>query len=155
MLADVTILLDTNAGLRIITDDRVASTVHDLEGQVNIGAKVMKRRTRYRNREGGYWVAAADPEAATHAITGNVSITELRHAVLMTDGVTRLITLFEQDDWRDVLARAVESDARSVVRRVRRVEADDPQGAHWPRFKASDDATIAVVGIDSKWRSAP
>jgi hypothetical protein len=43
VLADVTILLDTNAGLRVITDDRVASTVHDLEGQVDIGAKVMKR----------------------------------------------------------------------------------------------------------------
>ena len=47
----------------------------------------MKRRERYRNKEGGYWLAAADPDVAEHA----------------------------------------------------------KEKARWPRFKVSDDATIALI----------
>lgn len=148
VLADVTILLDMNTGLRVITDDRVASTVHDLQGQVDVGGKVMQRRAQFRNREWGYWVAAADPDAASHAITGRASIAELRHIAVMTDGVTRLVAPFRCDDWPDILAHAVGAGARSLLRRVRSVEAGDPQGTRWPRFKVSDDATVAVIGLD-------
>src|SRR5450755_4247880 len=70
VLADVTILLDSTDGLSVLSDERVADTVNDLAGKESVGAEVMKRRERYRNREGGYWVAAADPSVADHAKTG-------------------------------------------------------------------------------------
>ena len=145
VLADVTILLDSTTELSVITDDRVANTVRDLAGRENVGAEVMERRARYRNQKGGYWIAAADPRVAQQAITGNIPLAELRHAVLMTDGVTRLVEPFGQMDWHGLLTLTVKSGTASVIDRVRRTEAGDLGRHHWPRFKASDDATIAIV----------
>jgi hypothetical protein len=148
VLADVTILLDRVSELTVVTDKRVASTVADLAGQRDISSRVMERRGQYRNREGGYWVAAADPEVAKHAITGSVPLSELRYVALMTDGVTRLVTPFEQDDWYSLLDLSVNYGSKAVIERVRRTELDDPDGNRWPRFKISDDATIAIISTD-------
>jgi hypothetical protein len=147
VLADVTILLETAEGLSVINDDRVAGTVSDLEGRANIGTEVMERRARYRNQSGGYWVAAADPSVAEHAISGHIKQAGFRHAALMTDGAARLVTPFAQIDWRGLLTLAVGSGTASVIGRVRALEASDPYGQRWPRFKSSDDATIAVIGV--------
>jgi hypothetical protein len=145
VLSDVTILLDSISELRVITDDRVADTVRDLAESGNTGDEVMRRRAQYRNKSGGYWVAAADPSVARHAITGNIPIAGLRHAVLLTDGVTRLVDPFQELDWYGLLTAAVKFGSASVIERVRRTEAGDPLRHHWPRFKVSDDATIAIV----------
>lgn len=148
VLADVTILFDHASGLSVVTDKRVASTVADLEGQRDIGPQIMERREQYRNQEGGYWVAAADPDVAEHAITGSAPLSELRHTVVMTDGATRLVTPFERDDWNSLLNLSISNGAKAAIERVRRTERDDPEGNRWPRFKISDDAAIAVIGID-------
>jgi hypothetical protein len=145
VLADVTIILDSISELRVITDDRVADTVQDLAKSESTGDEVMKRREQFRNKSGGYWVAAADPDVAQHAITGSIPISGLRHAVLMSDGVTRLVDPFQELDWYGLLTAAVKFGSASVIERVRRTEAGDPLRHHWPRFKVSDDATIAIV----------
>jgi hypothetical protein len=82
-LGDATLLLDTADGLRVISDERV----HQLAGreraaanQVPAGSALKLRRRaqltralrRARNRPGGYWVAAADPPAASQAVTGTL-----------------------------------------------------------------------------------
>jgi Protein phosphatase 2C len=145
VLADTTITLAHGSKIEVITDDRVASTVNDLAGRDNIGQLIMERRARYRNTEGGYWVAAADPIAATNAITGRIPRSDFRHAALMTDGVTRIVTPFQQTDWRGLLALALESGPAAVIQHVRTVESDDSLRQRWPSFKARDDATIAVI----------
>ena len=145
VLADVTILLDSADGLSVLSDERVADTVNDLAGKESVGAEVMKRRERYRNREGGYWVAAADPSVADHAKTGQIPLKGFGHAALMSDGVTRLVSPFEQTSWHGLLAAVLNSGPASVIRHVRSIEAADAQGERWPRFKVSDDATIAVI----------
>ncbi|MFE9695167.1 hypothetical protein [Micromonospora sp. NPDC005806] len=53
-----------------------------------------------RHQPGGYWVAAADPFAAQHAITGEVPLVSVRRVAVLTDGAARLVALF---DWPDVL----------------------------------------------------
>ncbi len=65
----------------------------------------------------------------------------------MTDGAARLVTPFAEIDWRGLLTLAVGSGTASVIGRVRALEASDPDGQRWPRFKSSDDATIAVIGV--------
>jgi hypothetical protein len=147
VLADTTIVLETATGLNVITDDRVSDTVNDLAGHEGVGTQVMERRERYRNKPGGYWVAAAEPKAADHAITGAVPIRDLHRALLMTDGVTRLVSLFADTDWRGLIDQADKLGAASVIKRVRSIEATDPLGQRWPRFKACDDATIVVLDV--------
>jgi hypothetical protein len=49
-----------------------------------------------RNREGGYWIAADDPRAALHALTGEYDLADPSAApvriALVSDGVTRAVT---------------------------------------------------------------
>jgi hypothetical protein len=149
VLADVTIVLDSKKGLEVVTDQRVTETVKDLEGQGDVGTEVMKRREHYRNRDGGYWVAAADPIAAMHARIGQLPLMDFKCAALMSDGAARLVTPFEETSWAGILAASLEAGPRSVIQNVRSIEARDTQGARWSRFKFSDDATIAVICASS------
>ena len=138
-LADVTIALETAAGIRVITDDRVHATVadvvHERAGQ---GERIAERRQAHRNRPGGYWVAAADPEAAANAVTGTV--TGLTRAVVMTDGASRAADMFGAS-WELVMRM----DAGKLIRAVRAQERFDPRCEHFPRFKVSDDATAVML----------
>jgi hypothetical protein len=140
VLADVTIALETAGGIQVITDGRVAASVAGLHsGTPDVGERIAERRAADRNRFGGYWVAAADPQAAANALTGSVPLTGLRRALVMTDGVSRLADLFGWR-WPDVMAL----DPGQLVAQVRYDEARDPGCVRWPRFKVSDDATAIL-----------
>jgi hypothetical protein len=95
----------------------------------------------YRNAPDGYWVAAGHPGAADHAITGQVPLTDVRRAAVLSDGAAALVE-YGQTDWKGLLGMLEHGGPASVVRHVREVERSDPNGIRWPRFKTSDDATV-------------
>jgi hypothetical protein len=132
VLANVTMILDPVDGLSVLSDERVAETVNDLAGKRSAGAEVMRRRERYRNREGGYWVAAADPSVAEHAKTGHIPLKGFGHAALMSDSVTQLVSPFEQTNWPGLLAAVLNSGPVSVIEHVRSIEAADARGSAGP-----------------------
>jgi hypothetical protein len=138
VLADLTILLETQArSIEVITDGRVAASVAGVPTSgPDVGDRIAEQRAADRNRPGGYWVAAADPEAAAHAVTGSVPVAGLRRAAVMTDGASRAADLFG-GSWEDVLSM----DAAGLIADVRFTEARDVACKSWPRFKVSDDAT--------------
>jgi len=138
VLADVTVVLKTSSGVTVITDDRV-----NMRGGVDpagprVAARVAEHRRADRNQPGGYWVAAADPRAAEHAVAGSVRLGGLSRAAVVTDGAARAVDLFGVTRWADVL---VQADAGQLIRTVRDVERSDSSCAQWPRFKRNDDAT--------------
>jgi len=147
VLADMTILIEASDGLTVVSDDRVSATVDDLAGTSESGQEIMKRRQRYRNKEGSYWVAAADPEAADHARVDRVAADGATRAALMSDGAARLVTPFGQADWPEVLRLAAEFGPATVIEQVRKLEESDSEKVRWPRFKVSDDATIAILEL--------
>jgi hypothetical protein len=100
---------------------------------------------RARNQPGGYWVAAADPQAASQAVTGTLPASSLQRAVLLSDGASRLVDLFELATWEELLALLDENGPEELVRQVRAAEATDPEGRQWPRTKRSDDATAVYL----------
>jgi Protein phosphatase 2C len=155
-LADATLLLDTAAGLKVISDERVnqlAGKERAAANQVPTGSALKLRRRvqltralrRARNRPGGYWVAAADPRAASQAVTGTLPATSLQRAVLLSDGASRLVDLFELATWEELLALLDESGPDELLRQVRAAEAVDAEGRQWPRTKRSDDATAVYL----------
>jgi hypothetical protein len=137
-LADVTIALETAdavSGIRVITDDRVeASTAGVCRSASGASALIAKSRAAYRNRAGGYWVAAGDPAAAVHAVTGQARA--VRRVAVMTDGAA-LIHEMAGAPWPAVL----DMSADAIISRVRTCERSDPERTRWPRWKVSDDAT--------------
>jgi len=77
----------------------------------------------------------------------------LRSVTLLSDGATRFVE-FSLGDWRELLALLGTQGINSVFDRIRAAEADDPDGARWPRAKRHDDAAIIYISSpELAWRT--
>ncbi|GAB2700590.1 hypothetical protein [Kitasatospora kifunensis] len=152
-LFDSVILLDGPAGLSVHSDLRVdgyAQEEHRMTERYGIGtpehqravSRLVAAQRPHRNVPDGYWVAAANPRAAQHAVTGAVRRDHLVRAAIMSDGVSCLAEDYGLTDWKGLLDLLGEEGPERVIARVRDAEAGDPLGERWPRYKASDDATV-------------
>ncbi len=108
---------------------------------------LLEGRDGVREITGGPYYAAADPAVADAAITGTVPAAELRRAVLLTDGATRLADMFGVTDWAGLAALAADPGPAGLIERTREIERTDFQAVRWPRNKVHDDATVAVCGF--------
>ena len=157
VLADTTIaVLDNDGRLTHAVDPRVDDvTARDAADALHwpIGSaehrdavrRMSRNQQLQRNRHGGYWVAAADPEAADEAITGCSK--NPRRLALLTDGAARAVDVFDQYSWREALDILHTSGPSELITQVRSAEQTDPHGLRWPRFKTSDDAAVAYLDI--------
>jgi hypothetical protein len=92
--------------------------------------------------------AAADPAVADAAITGTVPRRDLRRALLLTDGATRLVERFGRTDWAGLVSLVERQGPAALIERTREVERTDPHATRWPRSKPHDDATVAHCTFD-------
>ncbi|WP_324609922.1 hypothetical protein [Streptomyces sp. XY511] len=154
VLADSPIVLETEGGFLLLTDLRVDEVCGELRAeteQFRTGtpehsasvARLVSAQRAIRNTPEGYWVASSGPEAAFHALTGSVETDGVRSAAVFSDGASRLVTEYQMAEWSAVFDELRTSGPRSLISTVRKVEATDPDGRRWPRYKAGDDATVA------------
>jgi len=152
VLGDVTVVLGTADAEIVVTDDRVSRTAQHERGAADAlpagsaekdAALIRMKQAELaaRNTPGGYWIAASDPKAVEHALTGTAEIAQVRRLAMMTDGAARVVDPFHLHDWPSVLDLLATGGPGSLIAEVRRAEASDPGGARWPRNKLSDDAT--------------
>ncbi len=156
VLGDVTLVIESTDGLRIITDNRVNSTASAERAAADSlptgspeKAEALIRMKHVelaaRNVPGGYWVAAADPAVVNHALHGKMPVKIIQRAAMLTDGATRAVIPFKLYNWPDLLF-ALDSDGPSeIIKRIRRAESADSAGAWHPRNKIHDDTTVAVI----------
>ncbi|MGV9934531.1 protein phosphatase 2C domain-containing protein [Streptomyces olivaceoviridis] len=101
-----------------------------------------------RNKEGGFFTAAADPAVAARAVTGTLPRQEVRSLAALTDGATRWTETFREGDWTALFDLVAKEGARSLVERVRELEtADREERAFLGRGKTHDDATVVYVEL--------
>ncbi|MFJ9717786.1 integrase [Streptomyces sp. NPDC101213] len=153
VLGDSSLLLaERGNGTTVVTDRRLDDVGRRLRGPVDAlptgspehAAALAEYRdalTGLRNRPGGFWIAGPDPYAAEHALTGTAELGSLSSVTLLSDGATRLVDRFELTTWQETVTVLDSSGPSELIRRVREVEAGDPDGRRWPRGKARDDAT--------------
>lgn len=152
VLGDVSIVIDTTSGPMVISDQRVSATASAERAEADVwpigtdqkAAALLKMKPAElaaRNVEGGYWIAAADPSAAEHAITGEIPFAEARRFAVLTDGAMRYSDLFNMGDLSSVLDVAPDR----LIRLVRNAEDHDPLGIRYPRNKRHDDATAVLA----------
>ncbi|HEX6682994.1 MAG TPA: hypothetical protein VF062_09380 [Candidatus Limnocylindrales bacterium] len=160
ILCDAFLVVDNGRDIAVLTDTRfeqaVAGIRRDyLDGTTLLGTPehaqrfVDSERRKYllTNSDAGYWIAAANPAAARHAVTGVLPLTgpnALRRAALLTDGATRAVDTFAIMDWRELLDLATTEGPEALIKRIRDAENGDLTGIARPRFKRYDDATIAL-----------
>ncbi|MDN3294543.1 hypothetical protein QWM81_10860 [Streptomyces ficellus] len=139
VLSDSVLLLQSPEGaVRAVVDDRLERLPPgSLASAAVCDATV-------RNREGGFFTAAADPSVAARAVTGRTPRAEVRALSALTDGATRWTEVFGAGDWADCLAVLRKEGPRGLIRRVRELEAS-------PAFvcpgKRHDDATAVYVEL--------
>ncbi|WP_344898342.1 hypothetical protein [Actinomadura meridiana] len=130
VLADSPIVMDVGE-IQVFRDPRIDHLPdYTLEGV-----------RKSRNSPGGFWVASTRPEAAYEGLTGEVPVTNVRRAAVLSDGASRLVERFGRMGWDDLLQLLDEEGPRELVRRTREVEATS-SGARGKRY---DDATAVLV----------
>ncbi|WP_426365116.1 protein phosphatase 2C domain-containing protein [Streptomyces sp. E-08] len=156
VLGDCTVLIQRDDVVTATTDDRLAQVAPHArevlaravpgspERQRAHEALVQEERSQ-RNVRGGYWVAAADPTAASHALTGSEIASRVQGVALLTDGAGRLVTTFRSTDWQGYMTLLSHGGPEEILRLVREAEASDSDLSRWPRSKQHDDATIAYI----------
>ncbi len=159
VLCDSPIVLDHDGHVEVITDLRLQETSQKLREAALAGANTFgsdDRATRLRqlvtsqrehvNRPGGYWIAAANTDAAYNAVTGALPVhgpSRLRRAALLTDGASSAVDTFGLFDWPQLLDMLEQLGPAQLISFVRSVERADADGQARPRHKRHDDATAA------------
>ncbi|GHJ92658.1 hypothetical protein SNE510_21770 [Streptomyces sp. NE5-10] len=158
VLGDCTLVLEKGGKVTAVTDDRLAhvaaearqalaATAPDSEERRRAHQILVRQERGLRNTPGGYWVAAADPQAAHHALTGSEPATDIQRAALLTDGAARLVTTFHTTDWNGLLDLLTHHGPQAAIHTIRETECSDPHLNRWPRSKKHDDATIAHLHL--------
>ncbi|MFI8484784.1 hypothetical protein [Streptomyces rubrogriseus] len=144
VLSDSALLLEAPDGtVTPVLDDRLARLPRSaLVSDAVIDAGL-------RNKEGGFFTAAADPAVAARAVTGMLPRGAVRTLAALTDGAARWVEKFGEGDWGDCLALVRKQGAQALVDRVRELErADAADGrAFLGRSKTHDDATVVYAEL--------
>ncbi|WP_242911462.1 integrase [Actinomadura terrae] len=160
VLSDAVVVLDTiYEGIQVIEDGRVNETAmaHSealLSSPAGTAAHAAARREMIaerrtaRNKVGGYWVAAALPDAADYAVTGSMRPGKVRQAAVLSDGAARAVA-FGLHDWAGLLAVLETAGPDELLCHVRAAEQGDAEATTWPRPKIYDDAVAAYCRINN------
>lgn len=106
------------------------------------------RRARNRlNTEAGSWVFGPDARAAEHAGFVRVTAPAGTHVLLGSDGFFALVSEYDRYDLDGLMAAVREKGLAAIGAEIRAVEAADPEGRTYPRFKTSDDATAVLLRV--------
>ncbi|MET9397621.1 hypothetical protein [Kitasatospora sp. NPDC002965] len=158
VLADSPIVFERAGDYEVVTDLRVDTVVPELRAETERFAtgtpehtesvrRMVEAQRLTRNTVDGYWVASSSGGAAHHALTGTVSPADVQAAAVLSDGASRLVTEYRAGSWADAFATLREAGAEGLISSVRAIEATDPDGRRWPRFKSGDDATAAFCQL--------
>ncbi|SIQ20112.1 hypothetical protein [Micromonospora avicenniae] len=157
VLCDSPLVLDAGGRVSVVSDDRLDRAMTELRETVAMvpAGAAADRATRFRqavglqrermNRTHGYWVAAADPDAAYHALTGTVPLRgpgALRRAALLSDGASSAVEQFGLLDWPGLLDLVAAEGPGALIDRVRTAERDLSDRLR--RHKRVDDASVVL-----------
>ena len=157
VLGDCTLVIDAGLGIEVVCDERLSNTSeaeraavkvpggasNEVEHVRRIEALVVAQRA-YRNRPGGFWVAAANPQAAYEAYSGEIELAgsnAVSRAALLTDGASRIIDIYGTLTWKSALDLMAAAGPADLLGKLREVERADQAARTYPRIKLSDDAT--------------
>ncbi|MFD2767604.1 hypothetical protein [Micromonospora eburnea] len=160
VLCDSPLVLDAGGQVSVVSDDRLDAAMAELRRTVDqlpradtdpvtrFRRSVIVQRERM-NRTHGYWAAAADPDAAYHALTGTLPLRgpgALRRAALLSDGASCAVEQFGLFDWAGLLDVTAAEGPEGLIGRVRAAERDHPDRLR--RHKRTDDASVVFCAFD-------
>lgn len=143
VLSDALLVIDDGRDISVITDPRFEQAITPIRREY-VDGEGTRRKLLLTNSDEGYWIAAANPNAARQAVTGQLSLSAIRRAALLTDGAARAVDVFGLFGWRELLDLITSRGPQELIRRVRIAEMADPAGQNRSRFKKHDDASVVL-----------
>jgi serine/threonine protein phosphatase PrpC len=160
---DCAALIKTPDGATIIAGDALAKRERERErvtrlartrGAAPAGADMREeflpalRAARNKvNTEHGDWLFAPDARCADHAEEATIAAGPGSLCLLASDGFLALISDYGAYAPDTLLAATERRGLPLLGEELRAIEADDPVGARFPRFKRSDDATALLLSL--------
>lgn len=156
VLGDSTAVIIGDESESMITDSRLAGVAPEIRTEYRsrlsnghgfdtrhreLLQELQTRQSDARNRDGGYWVAGALPDAALEAKTRTLEVSDVRSILLASDGAERAIRYGVIRKWSAIAI----GDLRALLRATQEVEAADRHGMAWPRSKLHDDKTVIAI----------
>ena len=162
VLGDSPVVVHRRAGGAVdaLADDRLEPVAADIreryrqhlraghgfdEEFASIIAELQTAERRHRNREGGFWVAGAEPSAAHRAVVGRWAADDVEAVLVMTDGIAAAVREYGLADWPSLVQQARSAGVAAVLAAVHDAEATDHDGRRWPRTKRHDDKAVALL----------
>jgi hypothetical protein len=138
LLGDVTLVITVDGATRALTDSRPGALA------LFTPAAVRERR----NQAGGFWVAAANLDAAEHGVYASVPSRLVSRAALLTDGATRLVDRHHHLDHVQLIDMIEFAGLNEVLARTRAAEAaETPVELDRRRGKRRDDFGAAFMTV--------
>lgn len=162
VLGDSSLSISTNEQRLVITDTRLRfiaqeereilqkimakGASEDSDEYINARNNLIKVEMQYRNKEGGYWIAELNPEAAKKSRKGTIKFKSNDKVIVLavSDGLERLVSTFgiynSLHDIADVLLSGKED---IVFKQLREIESNDKF-----KYKTSskhDDASYLLL----------
>ncbi|MFD4831561.1 protein phosphatase 2C domain-containing protein [Streptomyces uncialis] len=138
VLSDSVLLVeDADGAVSAVLDDRLDRMPR--ETLRSVGAT----DGELRNKEGGFFTAAADPDVVRRAVVGELPRERVRTLAAMTDGASRWVERFRFGGWGECLSLLHKEGAQGLVDAVREAERGGPPS----RGKRHDDATVTYVAL--------
>ncbi|MEE1737133.1 protein phosphatase 2C domain-containing protein [Streptomyces sp. BE147] len=140
VLSDSALLLEAPDGtVRPVLDDRLDRLPPGALASETVAD------TQFRNQEGGFFTAAADPRVASRAVTGETPRARVRALAALTDGAGRWTETFHEGDWTATLGLLRKVGPQGLIDRVRELENADTDRVYLRRSKTHDDATAVYA----------
>lgn len=111
-------------------------------------ADLRRNRERQNTADGTVWSLSLVPETADHIATATIDIAAGATAIICSDGLADLVSLYGQYTPGALIRRAVTAGLPSLIKELRQLEREiDPEGLRYPRLKQSDDTTAILCRI--------
>lgn len=109
--------------------------------------EALRRSRNFVNTDKGHWLFGPDARAADHVESKSVAAPAGTLLLLTTDGFLALASDYGLYDAAGLIAAAQTKGLKAMGVELRALEAGDPDGAKFPRFKTSDDATAVLLRL--------
>ncbi|MVA25714.1 protein phosphatase 2C domain-containing protein [Agrobacterium vitis] len=110
----------------------------------------LRSKREQQNTPGGsVWSLGLIPDTADHLVRTSLTIETGATALICSDGLADLVSLYQAYDPAGLVKRAATAGLKALVTELRHLEREvDPDGLQFPRFKQSDDTTAILCRID-------
>lgn len=111
--------------------------------------RLRRGRERQNTPNGSVWSLGLVPDTADHLVRERISIPNGATAIVCSDGLADLVSLYKRYDAASLVQQALEVGLPALVAELRHLERElDPDGLTYPRYKQCDDTTAILLRIE-------